>query len=119
MAGERKKYEMVSISLCGGRCIKKEKQDHPKLKIGAGMIDVWVITEAANGEDQFDILSSAWLKQRAVRKKLPMIYGIAKGYEEAVDLVVQMAEETYRETGNGDILRYLKSRCSERQGRLM
>ena len=49
-----------------------------KLKIGAGMIDVWVITEAANGEDQFDILSSAWLKQRAVRKKLPMIYGIAK-----------------------------------------
>ena len=39
--------------------------------------------------------------------------------EEAVDLVVQMAEETYRETGNGDILRYLKSRCSERQGRLM
>ena len=90
-----------------------------KLKIGAGMIDVWVITEAANGEDQLDILSSAWLKQKAVRRKLPMIYGIAKGYEEAVDLVVQMAEETYRETGNGDILRYLKSRCSERQGRLM
>ena len=54
-----------------------------------------------------------------MRRKLPMIYGIAKGYEEAVDLVVQMAEETYRETGNGDILRYLKSRCSERQGRLM
>ena len=113
MAGERKKYEMVSISLCGGRCIKKEKQDHPETE------DLWVITEAANGEDQFDILSSAWLKQRAVRKKLPMIYGIAKGYEEAVDLVVQMAEETYRETGNGDILCYLKSRCSERQGRLM
>ena len=94
---------------------KKKNKIIRKLKIGAGMIDVWVITEAANGEDQFDILSSAWLKQRAVRKKLPMIYG----YEEAVDLVVQMAEETYRETGNGDILRYLKSRCSERQGRLM
>ena len=98
---------------------KKKNKIIRKLKIGAGMIDVWVINEAANGEDQFDILSSAWLKQRAVRKKLPMIYGIAKGYEEAVDLVVQMAEETYRETGNGDILRYLKSRCSERQGRLM
>lgn len=119
MAGERKKYEMVSISLCGGSASKKKNKIIRKLKIGAGMIDVWVITEAANGEDQFDILSSAWLKQRAVRKKLPMIYGIAKGYEEAVDLVVQMAEETYRETGNGDILRYLKSRCSERQGRLM
>ena len=118
MAGERKKYEMVSISLCGGRCIKKEKQDHPETEDRCGN-DRCVVTEAANGEDQFDILSSAWLKQRAVRKKLPMIYGIAKGYEEAVDLVVQMAEETYRETGNGDILRYLKSRCSERQGRLI
>ena len=63
---------------------KKKNKIIRKLKIGAGMIDVWVITEAANGEDQFDILSSAWLKQRAVRKKLPMIYGIAKGYEEAV-----------------------------------
>lgn len=68
MAGERKKYEVVSISLCGGRCIKKKNKIIRKLKIGAGMIDVWVITEAANGEDQFDILSSAWLKQRAVRK---------------------------------------------------
>ena len=66
-----------------------------KLKIGAGMIDVWVITEAANGEDQFDILSSAWLKQRAVRKKLPMIYGIAKGYEEAVDLVLFAFEHAH------------------------
>ena len=95
---------------------KKKNKIIRKLKIGAGMIDVWVITEAANGEDQLDILSSAWLKQRAVRKK---DIKLIKGYEEAVDLVVQMAEETYRETGNGDILRYLKSRCSERQGRLM
>ena len=49
---------------------KKKNKIIRKLKIGAGMIDVWVITEAANGEDQFDILSSAWLKQRAVRKNL-------------------------------------------------
>ena len=47
---------------------KKKNKIIRKLKIGAGMIDVWVITEAANGEDQFDILSSAWLKQRAVEK---------------------------------------------------
>ena len=40
---------------------KKKNKIIRKLKIGAGMIDVWVITEAANGEDQFDILSSAWL----------------------------------------------------------
>ena len=37
---------------------KKKNKIIRKLKIGAGMIDVWVITEAANGEDQLDILSS-------------------------------------------------------------
>ena len=63
---------------------KKKNKIIRKLKIGAGMIDVWVITDEV--------------------------------YEH---IVYQMAEETYRETGNGDILRYLKSRCSERQGRLM
>lgn len=51
-----------------GKVHQKKNKIIRKLKIGAGMIDVWVITEAANGEDQFDILSSAWLKQRAVRK---------------------------------------------------
>lgn len=34
---------------------KKKNKIIRKLKIGAGMIDVWVITEAANGEDQLDI----------------------------------------------------------------
>lgn len=97
----------------GERAAKKKKKILWKLKTGAGLIDVWVITEAANGVDQFDILSSAWLKQRAVRKNLPMIIGIAKGYDEAVDLVVQMAEEAYHETGAGDIRAYLKSKCSK------
>ena len=97
----------------GEEAAKKKNKILRRLKIGAGQIDVWVITEAANGVDQFDILSSAWLKQRAVRKKLPMIVGIAKGYEEAVDLIVQMAEETYRETGSGDIKSYLRSKCSK------
>ena len=69
---------------------KKKNKIIRKLKIGAGMIDVWVITEAANGEDQFDILSSAWLKQRAVRKKLPMIL-VARRFGFSIWLMVWLA----------------------------
>lgn len=97
----------------GERAAKKKNKILRRLKTGAGQMDVWVITEAANGVDQFDILSSAWLKRRAVRKKLPVIIGVAKGYDEALELIVQMAEETYRKTGSGDIRSYLKSRCSK------
>lgn len=97
----------------GDKAEVKKKKIIRKLKTGAGMIDVWVITEAANGADVFDIVSSAWLKQPAVRKNLPMIVGIAKGYEEAVELVVQIAEETYRQTGACDIRKYLKDKCGQ------
>ena len=40
-----------------------------KLKIGAGMIDVWVITEAANGEDQFCILFFCVAETKSSEKK--------------------------------------------------
>lgn len=92
----------------------KEKKIIRKLKTGTGMLDVWLITEASNGVDLFDIISSAWLKQPAVRKNLPEIIGIAKGYEEAVELVIQIAEETYAHTGEWDIRKYLAKRLEEK-----
>lgn len=88
----------------------KEKKIIRKLKTGAGMFDIWLITEAANGVDLFDIISSAWLKQPSVRKNLPEIIGIAKGYDEAVELVIQIAEETRAQTGAWDIRAYLEEK---------
>lgn len=98
----------------GENAEKKKNKIIRRLKTGTGMIDIWVITEAANGVDMLDIISSAWLKQPAVRRNLPMIVGIAKGYEEAVDLVVKIAEETWRHTGACDIRGYLRNRCANR-----
>lgn len=91
----------------GERAKKKEKTIIRKLKTGAGMLDVWLVTEAANGVDLFDIVPSLWLKQPAVRKKLPPIIGIARGYEEAVGLVRRIVDETYDQTGAFDIRGYL------------
>ena len=44
-----------------------------------------------------------------------MIVGIAVGYEEAVDLVVGIVEETIRKTGGIDVRQYLKDKL-EKEG---
>lgn len=78
-----------------------------KLKRNAGQTDIYLITLAANGQDMLDIIHSAYLKQPAVRRNLPMIVGISKGYDEAVGLVQQMLMETYEQTGGFRIPEYL------------
>ncbi len=70
-------------------------------------MDIYLITLAANGQDMLDIIHSAYLKQPAVRRNLPMIVGIAKGYDEALELVQQMLSETYQATGTCRIPEYL------------
>ena len=70
-------------------------------------MDIYLITLAANGQDMLDIIHSAYLKQPAVRRNLPMIVGIAKGYDEALELVQQMLSETYQATGIYRIPEYL------------
>ncbi len=94
----------------GQKAEKKRDRIIWKIKCGAGLVDVYLITLASNGEDLFDIISTAFLKQRAVRRNLPMIIGIASGQKEAVELVQGIVEETIRETGTADVKQYLKDR---------
>ena len=78
-------------------------------------LNIYLVTLASNGKDLFDILPSHLLKQKALRRNLPMIVGIAVGYEEAVDLVVGIVEETIQKTGGTDVRQYLKDKL-EKEG---
>ena len=89
----------------GPEAAKKQSKIIWKLKCGAGMLNIYLVTLASNGKDLFDILPSHLLKQKALRRNLPMIVGIAVGYEEAVDLVVGIVEETIRKTGGIAVLK--------------
>ena len=86
---------------------KKKEKIIRKLNRNAGMLNVYVITFASNQVDLFDIISCVWLKQKALRRSLPMIVGIALGYEEAVDLTVQIIQETLENTGSLQVKQYL------------
>lgn len=89
----------------------KAKKIIRKLKRNAGQVDIYLITLAANGQDMLDIINSAYLKQPVVRRNLPMIVGIAKGYSEAVELVQQMLLETYEQTHGFWIPAYLAKKA--------
>lgn len=92
----------------GPKLAGRKRQLVRKLNHNAVRPDLYLITFAANGEDLFDILSSAYLKQPALRRNLPEIVGIAQGREEAIALVQQILEATLKETGRADVKSYLQ-----------
>ena len=88
----------------------KEKKYIRKVKVGVGVIDIYLITLAKNPEDQLDIFSANMLLQKPLRRTCPLIVGIAYGYEEACELVVRMAMEVYDKTGQMHIRKFIEER---------
>ena len=74
----------------GDNAKKKPKKLIHKINQGAGVIDVYVITLA--------------------------VIGLAKGYEEALEIIEQIVNEVYQETGTAEIRTWLEARI-EKDGR--
>ena len=79
---------------------KKKNRIIWKIKHGAGMTDIYLITLASNGVDLLDIFHSSLMLQPAFRKQRPFIVGIARGYEEAVETAARILLQVYQETGD-------------------
>ena len=65
----------------GDNAKKKKKEWIRKINMGAGVVDVYLITLAVNPENQLEIFSANELKQKARRRNCPLIIGLCKGYE--------------------------------------
>ena len=89
---------------------KKKSKIIRKLKTNAGLLNVYVITLSANRQNLLEIIAASYIKQAVVYRNLPMIVGIACSYEEALELVSQIVEETYQQTGAFNVSKYLKDR---------
>lgn len=75
-----------------------------KLRTGRPQPLVYVIALAKNN-DLLEIYHSGMLKQKYYRKKenAPYIVGIATGYGGAVDLVIDIVQDVFQETGGYDV----------------
>lgn len=87
---------------------KKKYKMMWKLKTGSGMVDVYVITLAANGRDLLDIMNSSICLQPAVHNRLPLVIGMASGYDGALKLVQKIIEDVYNRTGTYEVRKYFE-----------
>ena len=80
-----------------------------KKRISSGRTDVghYLITLAANGTDELDIISTTFLEQKILRDHLPMIVGIAADRKEAIGLAVRITSDCLESTGDVHIREWL------------
>lgn len=100
----------------GNNAKKKKKKLIRRISQGAGVIDVYLITLAANCRDQLDVFSANELLQKIRRKNCPVIVGLACGYWEALELVETMVRQTYQETGTGNVRKWLEEQIGKDSG---
>ncbi len=97
----------------------KEKTDKIKWKIkhNAGQLQIYVITLASNPQNLMDIIPAWELMQKHYPKKNIWIVGLAKGYNEAVEVVIRILMEVYEHTGAFGVREYLVNKTAESRGK--
>lgn len=80
-----------------------------KLRTGRPQPFIYIIALAKN-DDLLEIYHSGMLKQKYFKKKenAPYIVGIASGYSEAVERVMDILQDVYETTGTYDVKTYFK-----------
>lgn len=81
-----------------------------KLIQGKPVPGIYLITLSENPHNLLEILPALTLVQETAARICPEIVGIAKGKDEAVELVTEMIQTVYEETGNLNIKEYWKNR---------
>lgn len=99
----------------GESMIHKTKKVKWKIRHNAGQINIYVIALPSNGENLLDIIPSQELMQKAYPKKQLYIVGLAKGYDEALEVAASIVTEVYRETGAFAVTKYLLQKRRERE----
>ena len=101
-------YEVVATTyqaISGaGKKIKK------KLNSGKPVLGIYLLTLSENPVNLMDIIPAAMLIQKSFYGICPKIIGMAKGKEEALEMVRSLIDEMYRETGTFATAEYIENR---------
>lgn len=69
--------------------------------------DAYVITLASQADNLLDIYPSYVLLQKYYRQQEILIIGIAKGYDEAMEVMTRILMEVYEKTGTFNVKEYI------------
>lgn len=73
-------------------------------------IGIYLLVLPDKGPDQLEFFSSAMLRQRCIKEDDLFVVGLARGYDDAVELVEQIVKQVYKETGGTDIPSYIEKK---------
>ncbi len=93
----------------GEQAEKKCRKIQKKLENGKLVNGYFLITKPSNDSNLLDILPTKELLFPYYKKQKLLVYGLAKGKEEAEELVVSMLEDIYRETDGLCCKEYFKT----------
>lgn len=98
----------------GASIVHKTSKIKWKIRHNAGQLNIYVITLASNERNLLDIIPAKELLQRGYPKQEMHVVGLAKGYDEAVEVATSIVDEVYHNTGAFDVRSYLagRSHCS-------
>lgn len=83
----------------------REKLDQGKLVPG-----IFLITLSHNPHNILEILPAVMLFQKSLYRICPEIVGMARGEDEALELIRSIVETVYKDTGDVLVEEYLKNR---------
>lgn len=93
--------------------LKKKEKIIRKLEEKKLQINIHVITLARNEKNQLEIYNSMVFLQPDFPYDDFLVVGLAKGYEDAVEMVEEIAQEVYNKTKGADIRSYILEREQE------
>ncbi len=91
---------------------KTKNQIVEKLNSNKPQLNVFVLTLPSNEKNLLDIFPSNILLQPYYKKQDYFVVGLAKGYEEALEVMTQIIMDTYNETGGFHVKEYLRFKTS-------
>lgn len=86
-----------------------------KMEHNAGMLHMYAIALAKNSDNLLEIIDTKELMQKRYPKRDVVIVGIAKGYDEAVEVAATIIVETMNERGDTRVKDYLIQRRQKRR----
>ena len=93
--------------------IKKKEKIIRQLEEKKLQMNIHIITLARNEKNQLEIYNSMILLQPDFPHDDFFVVGLAKGYEDAVEMVEEIAREVYNKTKGADIRSYILEREQE------
>lgn len=88
----------------------KAKKAMDRIEKGKAAPGVYLITLASNPDNILEIIAASYLMQKALQNYCPKVVGIARGKEEALEVMQQIIKDTYENTGNFRVEKYIQDR---------